>query len=360
VNAIGAGGGSIASVDNNGKLQVGPRSAGGAPGPACYGIGGVEPTVTDADVVLGYIDPDYFLGGEMKLDKSLSEKAIEKKVAVPLGISVPEAAAAIYTIINNRMAHKVELVFSRKGYDPRDFMIIGAGGASAVHVARIAQDLGIRGFMIPKVAPVYCAYGMLYADVKHDYIRPYFGLFGGFDFEKANQLFDDMEKEGRKLISKDGIDQKDVVITKRFDMKYFGETRDMSIELPDAGPVTQGSLDHIAAAFHDTHERVIGNSNVEYPLQVVALHLAASYKTKAPQPARVERGAPDASEAIKGKREAWFDGGYKEVSIYDGELLRAGNIVEGPCIIEEKMTTLVIPSEFRIELDDYGNYLKKS
>jgi len=316
--------------------------------------------VTDADVVLGYIDPEYFLGGEMKLNKKLAEKAIEEKVADPLGISVPEAAAAIYTVINNKMAHKVELVFSRKGYDPRDFMIIGAGGASAVHVARIAQDLGISGFMIPKVAPVYCAYGMLYADVKHDYIRPYFGLFEKFDFAKVNSLFDDMESEGRELISKDEVSRDSITIVKRFDMKYFGEMRDMSIVLPDAGPVTPDTLNHMAAVFHDTHERVIGNSNHEYPLQVVALHLSASYKTKAPLPLRVERGGPDAAGALKCKREAWFDGGYKEVNIYDGELLKAGNIVEGPCIIEERMTTVVIPSEFRMEVDEYGNYLKKN
>jgi len=359
VNAVGAGGGSIASVDANGKLQVGPKSAGGAPGPACYGIGGTEPTVTDADVALGYIDPNYFLGGETKLDKSLAEKAIEAKVAKPLGLSVPEAAAAIYTVINNKMAHKVELVFSRKGYDPRDFMIIGAGGASAVHVAKIAQDLGISGFMIPKIAPVYCAYGMLYADVKHDYIRPYFGLFGEFDFDKVNALFDEMEAKGRELISKDGVEAKDIRIVKRFDMKYYGETRDMSIELPDAGVVAKDTLDHVAAVFHETHERVIGNSNTTYPLQVVALHLAASYMTKAPLPLQVERGSEDASAAVKGQREAWFDDCFKLVKIYDGELMKAGNIVEGPCIIEERMTTLVVPTGFRMEVDDYGNYLKK-
>jgi N-methylhydantoinase A len=360
VNAIGAGGGSIASVDNNGKLQVGPKSAGGAPGPACYGIGGTEPTVTDADVVLGYIDPDYFLGGETKLDKSLSEKVIEEKVAKPLGLTVPEAAAAIYTVINNKMAHEVELVFSRKGYDPRDFMIIGAGGASAVHVAKIAQDLGISGFMIPKMAPVYCAYGMLYADVKHDYIRSYFGLLDEFDFDKVDALFGEMEAEGRSLIEKDGVDSKEIEIVKRFDIKYYGETRDMSIELPGPGAVTKETLSYVADVFHETHERVIGNSNPAYPLQIVALHLSVSYKTKAPSPLRVARGNEDASEAIKGRRDAWFDGKFQTVNIYDGESMKAGNIVEGPCIIEEQMTTLVVPAGFRMELDDYGNYLKKS
>jgi N-methylhydantoinase A len=226
-------------------------------------------------------------------------------------------------------------------------------------VAKIAQDLGIQGFMIPKMAPVYCAYGMLYADVKHDYIRPYFGLIADFDFDAANKLFDDMEAEGRALIRKDGIDDKDIQIIKRIDMKYYGETRDMTVELQGEGPVTKEMLDAATDVYHETHLRVIGNSNPGYPVQVDTLHLSAFYKTKTPQPLQVEKGTADASGAIKAQRDAWFDGGFKSVNIYDGELMKAGNIVEGPCIIEEKMTTLVVPTGFRMELDDYGNYLKK-
>jgi N-methylhydantoinase A len=193
ISAIGAGGGSIAYVDPTGRLQVGPMSAGAMPGPACYGLGGEEPTVTDADLVLGYLDPDYFLAGESKLRMDLAEKAIKEKIADPLNISVRQAAAAIYEIINARMADGTNVNFVKRGYDPRDFTLCAAGGAAPVHAVQIMTELGIKKLIIPKVAPTYCAYGMLFSDFKHDFAAAYYSETDKADFGTINAQYEIME-----------------------------------------------------------------------------------------------------------------------------------------------------------------------
>ncbi len=161
VSAVGAGGGSIASLDISGRLQVGPASAGAVPGPACYGLGGVEPTVTDANLVLGYLNPEYFLGGDRPLRRDLAEAAIKRRIADPLGLNISDAAAAIHDVVNANMAGAVDIMFSRRGCDPRDFTLIAAGGCAPVHVARLAQEIEVKHFIVPWVAPVFCAFGMM-------------------------------------------------------------------------------------------------------------------------------------------------------------------------------------------------------
>ncbi len=206
VAAIGAGGGSIACVDAAGRLQVGPKSAGADPGPACYGKGGTWPTVTDANVVLGYIDPDYFLGGETRLRKDLAERSIDEHVASPLGLSVPAAAAAIHEIINATMASGTHVTFAKRGYDPRDFVLCAAGGAAAVHAVRIMQELKIRKLIVPRVAPTYCAFGMLFCELRHDYQRAFHGETATADTARIEELFAEMERAARAALRREGVD----------------------------------------------------------------------------------------------------------------------------------------------------------
>lgn len=356
VSAIGAGGGSIAHVDQAGRLQVGPKSAGANPGPACYGKGGELPTVTDANVVLGYIDPDFFLGGATKLRKDLAEQAIRVHVAEPLGLSVPEAAAAIYEVINANMASGTDVAFAKRGYDPRDFALCAAGGAAAVHAVPIMQELRIRKLIVPKVAPTYCAYGMQFCDLRHDYQRSYHAETSHADLARIEALLAEMEREARDTLKREGVAEADMVISRSIEMRYYGQFRERSAPLA-AGAVTEASLRETLAAFHRVHEQTVGYSDAAYPTEIVRLHLSASTATQPPSlpPAAAATGA---EEARKGRRPAYFrDQGFIETPVFDGDHLGAGAVVEGPAIVEETFTTFVLPPGARAEVDRHGHFI---
>jgi N-methylhydantoinase A len=354
VSAIGAGGGSLAWFDVTGTLRVGPKSAGADPGPACYGKS-EEPAITDADVVLGYIDPDYFLGGEMKIDKSLSEKAIKEKVADRLGVSIEKGAASMYRIINSVMADAVSYTFTRRGYDPRDYVICSGGAAGGVHALQIARELGIKKVFIPKYAPIYCAYGMLGVDLKHDFTR-YYTIPGGLlDLERVKLLYKEMEDEGLAVLAKEGIAEENRELVRTMNVQYFGQFRGLEVEWP-SGPITEASIVEGLKNFHNEHKARYGHSDEDYPYMFTSWGLSAIGKITPVSVKAVEKGAADASGAVKAKRQAYFDEAFIETTIYDGDKLKAGNIMEGPCIIEERMTNIVVPPGSTASVDDYGNY----
>jgi N-methylhydantoinase A len=356
VTAIGAGGGSIAHVDAAGRLQVGPKSAGAAPGPACYGKGGTLPTVTDANVVLGYIDPDYFLGGETRLRKDLAEQAIQEHVATPLGISLHEAAAAIHEIINSNMASGTDVAFAKRGYDPRDFALCAAGGAAAVHAVRIAQELRIRKLIVPKVAPTYCAYGMMFSDLKHDYQRTYHAETDKVDLARVNALYAEMEAAARDTLRREGIADADMIITRSLDMQYYGQFRDRNAPLA-SGAVTVATLAGTVAAFHRIHRQSLGYSDAGYPTEIVRLHLSGSARLRQPRLSKIAASG-DLAAARKGTRRAYFAGqGLTDTPVYDGNRLYAGARLAGPAIIEETFTTFVLPRGATTTVDDSGNYV---
>lgn len=359
VAAIGAGGGSIAHVDQAGRLQVGPKSAGANPGPACYGKGGENPTVTDANVVLGYIDPDFFLGGETRLHKDLAEKAIREKIAEPLNLSVHEAAAAIYEVINTNMASGTDVAFAKRGYDPRDFALCAAGGAAGVHAVRIMQELRIRKLIVPKVAPTYCAYGMMFCDLKHDYQRTYYSETARADLARINALFDEMESAARETLRREGVADAHMVIRRSIDMRYYGQFRDRNAPLAN-GTVTTESLREALRAFHKVHEQTVGYADTQYPSEIVRLHLSGGAATAKPHLKPIAAsGAIDA--ARKGMRQAYFGGhGFIDTPVYDGDRLLAGALVDGPAIIEETFTTFVLPPGARTEVDPHGNFVTTS
>ncbi|MBE2245007.1 MAG: hydantoinase/oxoprolinase family protein [Burkholderiaceae bacterium] len=356
VTAIGAGGGSIAYVDQAGRLQVGPKSAGANPGPACYGKGGEQPTVTDANVVLGYIDPGFFLGGTTKLRKDLSEKVIRERIAEPLGLSVPEAAAAIYEVINANMASGTDVAFAKRGYDPRDFALVAAGGAAAVHAVRIMQELRIRKLIVPKVAPTYCAYGMQFCDVRHDFQRSYHAETDKADCERIDALLAGMEREARDTLRREGVAEAAMVIRRSIEMRYYGQFRERAAPLAD-GPVTAASLQGALQAFHRVHEQTVGYSDAAYPTEIVRLHVSGGTATQAPslQPVPPATGL---DAARKGRRPAWFSGqGFVDTPVYDGDRLGAGAVVEGPAIVEETFTTFVLPPGARTQVDRHGHFV---
>jgi N-methylhydantoinase A len=355
VSAVGAGGGSLAWFDVTGTLRVGPNSAGADPGPACYGKS-EEPAVTDADVVLGYIDPDYFLGGEMKIDKGLAEKAIKEKVSDRLGLSVAKGAASMYRIINSVMADSVSYTFTRRGYDPRDYILCAGGAAGGVHALPIARELGIKKVLIPKYAPIYCAYGMLGVDLKHDFTRHYTTPGDHLDLDRVKELYKEMEDEGLSVLKKEGITKENREFVRTMNVQYFGQFRGIEVEWP-SGPITEKAIAEGLKNFHKEHRARYGHSDENYPYMFSSWGLSAIGKIAPVKLTPIEKVGADATDAIKTKRQAYFAEDFLETTIYDGDKLHTGNTIEGPCIIEERMTNIVVPPGFTVNVDDYGNYI---
>jgi N-methylhydantoinase A len=358
VDTLGAGGGSIAWFDVTNTLRVGPRSAGAYPGPACYGKGGDEATVTDANVVLGYISPDFFLGGQIPLRRDLAETTIKTKVADRLGISTIQAAAAIYKIINSCMADSASSAFAKRGYDPREFTLCVAGAAGPAHGLRIMQELSIKRVLVPKLAPVYCAFGMTASDLRHDYTRFYYTQGQALDLEHVRKLYKEMEDQGEKTLEKEGVPEERRRFVRSMDLRYFGQFREVEVELP-AGPLTENTISAGVMAFHARHREMYGYSNNNYPIEFMNFKLCAIGTIPTIDLKRIRQGTKDASGALKHQREAFFEetGKLIKTRVYDGERLLGGNILEGPCIVEEKTTTIVIPPGFRMIVDEYGNYV---
>jgi N-methylhydantoinase A len=358
VQTLGAGGGSIAWFDLGGTLRVGPQSAGAEPGPACYGTGGEEATVTDADVVLGYISPDYFLGGEMKLRKDLAEKVIREKVANRLGISIEEAAAAIYKVSNSVMADGASHAFIQRGYDPRDFVLSAAGAAGPLCALKIAEDLSMGRVLIPKYAPIYCAFGMLGVDLRHDFMRYHRSLADELDLNEVKRLYQEMEAEGLAILEREGVPGNKRTWLRTMRLRYYGQFRDVEVSWP-SGPITKKAIAEGIADFHKRHKELYGSSNENYPLDFMGFGLAAVGSMPRVEIKKIAAGGSDPARALKGERDAYFEesNGFVKTKVYDGDKLLAGNILEGPGIVEERMTNVVIPPTFKMRVDEYGNYI---
>jgi len=356
--SIGAGGGSIAWFDLADRLCVGPKSAGADPGPACYDFGGEEATVTDADVILGYISPEYFLGGEKKLRKDLAEKAVKAKVSGRLGLSVTEGAAAIHKVANSVMADGINYTFTRRGYDPRDFTLVAAGAAGPSHAIKIAQELGISRVLIPRYAPIYCAFGMLCVNLKHDFLRLYPTMKENLDLGRVRKLYDEMEGEAFALLEKEGVSQEQRNLERTMQVRYFGQFRELEVPWP-GGPVNNDAISEGLRAFHRKHGDLYGYSDEDYPIEFAGFGLSAIGKIPRVELKKIERGSEDPSSALKGERSAHFEesNGFVKTRVYDGDRLVCGNVLKGPCIVEERMTTIVVPPGSQLFVDEYGNYI---
>ena len=355
---IGAGGGSIAWIDTGGALRVGPRSAGAEPGPACYMTGGTLPTVTDANVVLGRIDPDYFLGGEMKLDKTAAEKAIEEHCAKALGKDVVTTAAGIVEIANANMIRALRIVSVERGYDPREYVLIAFGGAGPMHVNDIVKELQIPTVIVPLNPGITSAQGLLMTDLRHDYVMTYICRVDRIDLDKVNGIYSDFETQGRGLLIQEGVKEEDMLSSKFMDMRYVGQSYELTIPVPGK-KIAVNDMAEITALFHKEHERAYGHCAPEEPVEIANLKLSATGLIPKPKLRELKRGEASPEAALLTSRKVYFTEieGFTECSIYDRYRLAYGNVIRGPAIVEDKDATTVIHPGYQAEVDSYGNLI---
>jgi N-methylhydantoinase A len=356
---IGAGGGSIGWVDEGGLLRMGPQSAGSKPGPACYGLGGELPTCTDANLILGYLDKDFFAGGKLPLDYDRAEKAIKEHIADKLRMDVVEAAAGMYQVINVNMASGVREVSVKRGDDPREFPLVVAGGAGPLHAGMIALELEIPFMIIPKESSIFCAAGMLMSDLKHNFVRTYSSTLEQLDPNKFKAIFADMEEEALALLKEEKIPRDDVEFVYSLDMRYLKQYHELNVVI-DNEDIERCDADGIAAKFHPEHSRLYGYSleKERTPIELINMRIIGIGKVKKPAFVREEHAGEDPSASLKNKRKAWLPAAraFEEVPVYDGATLRYGNKVEGPAIIEQTNTTTFVSPEYNVLCDKYGSY----
>lgn len=357
VHSAGAGGGSIAWVDSLGLLRVGPQSAGAEPGPACYGKGGEEPTVTDADLLLGYIPADYFLGGEIQLDVGLARKAVQK-IADPLRLDDLQAAQAIYTTVNSFMADKIGEISTKRGYDPRDFALIVGGGAGPVHGPAIAERLGISTVIIPRFAAFYSACGMFAMDIGRDCARSYICRADKLDINLANCLYDEMEAEAIAAMKAIQVAESDVILTRTADMRYVGQFHEVEVNLA-SGNLTGQHIEEAVTQFHKRHEELYAFSMSFRAVEFLTFRVKASARKPPFKLEEIPGGEKSPEAALKRHRSCTFDGRSFDTPVYNGEKIRARNLIQGPAVIEERMTTVVIPKAFACKVDPFKNYILK-
>ncbi len=357
VETLGAGGGSIGWIDAMGLLQVGPHSAGADPGPACYGQGGSEPTVTDANLVLGYLNPDGLLGGRLPLDLAKARQAIGA-VGEPLGLSVERAAYGIYTIVNNNMVNGIRRVSVERGYDPRDFVLVGAGGATAAHITSLAREMGIDTVILPKLASGLCAFGQIISDVKYNYMATCpVRLDNAAACRKINRLYKSIEAQGVRHLRGDGFTRAQISIKRSLDMRYVGQVHECTVDIGNF-EIDAKSIDKVKNSFHARHEELYTYSEPHNAVEIVNIESTLYGRVDKPSPQRVGKGVP-VVKASKGYRAAIFSsaGKRQRTPVYDGARLGAGATIKGPAIIEEVTTTIVVEPGWMARLDASGSYV---
>jgi N-methylhydantoinase A len=362
INTVGAGGGSIARLDAGGMLKVGPASAGSDPGPVCYGMGGLRPTVTDANLVLGYLDPDYFLGGEMKVDVEAARAAVDREVATGLGISTVEAAAGIFRIINQSMADATKVVSVQKGHDPREYALVSAGGACSIHACKIAEEVGSTCVIVPKAASVFCALGMLESDIRLDNVKTYTATIPGIDLADFNAVIESVEKQAMTGLLQEGVESDRASIQRYLDIRYAGQHHEVTVEIPSGCRIEEGHIGEIASAFHAAHERLYTYSTPETPLEVMNLRATAVGAVDKTGLFELPMQGEDPRGAFKKTRSLYFEDecGFVEVPVYDRDLLAPGNVIPGPAVIEERITTIVVHPNWSSRIDSYENIIMEA
>lgn len=355
IQTVGAGGGSLAWIDAGGALQVGPYSAGADPGPVCYGRGGSEPTVTDANLVLGRLNPDFFLGGEMEVDVEAARRAIYDRIARPLGLSLELAAEGILKVVNATMIRVLRRVSIERGYDPRDFTLFAFGGCGPLHGAMLAQELNIRQVLIPSVAGVGSAMGCVIADFRHDYVRTVLLQLVDLDPAALEGFFSDLESKALSQMSRDGLPSSRVTIFRNAEMRFVGQGYGLDVSVPN-GHLRPEDLKRIEDSFRELYSNKYGYAPHD-PTEVVNLRVSAVGDLPSLELPAQARAGVEAEHAIKGKRPVFFSGRSVETTIYDGYELEFGNRVKGPGIIELRDSTAVVLPGQSAEMDRHGNLI---
>jgi N-methylhydantoinase A len=358
INTIGAGGGSIAWLDH-GIPRVGPQSAEAVPVPACYQRGGTQPTVTDADVVLGYLNPVALLGGKFPIDSELARRAIAAGVAEPLGIPVPQAALGMFEIVNRNMANAIAEISLERGFDPREFVLIAAGGQGAVHAGELARELGIPTVVIPKLASTFCAFGALVTDLRHDYKQSFAMRFSELDPAQLEQVFREMEEAGYADLALEGVGRDDALVTRGLEMRYVGQIFEVSVDVSDLslGPdVTAEIMERL----HRQHEKEYTYRHETGLGEIINATVTCLGRLPAVQTAAAAACVGETPTPL-GERPMLFRqfDDYRPTPVYDGARLTPGSRIPGPAVVEEANTTIVVFPGFDLELTPLQAYVMR-
>ena len=352
LHTLGAGGGSIARVDDGGTLHVGPQSAGADPGPACYGRGGEQPTVTDANLVLGYLDPDNFLGGRTRLHQDWAAASVEHCVAKPLGLSLEEAALGVLDVVTTAMAEGIRLLTVRRGGDPRNFSLLAFGGAAGLHVGKVARKTGISRIHLPSAAPVLSAYGMLASDLRYDFAQSFTASLDVVDLDEVRRLADQMAEQGVAQLRKQGLGDEDITIRFTADMRYLDQIYEVNVSIPDLS-LDDGTIRGAwAALFHDRYRVLYSYHQLDQEIRLVTLRATVTGKLPSVLLPGKE-GTGSTPDARKGTRRI-FTGTWTEAAVYAADDLEPGSAIEGPAIVESDFTTVLVEEGDRLEVDPYG------
>jgi N-methylhydantoinase A len=353
---VGAGGGSEAWIDAGGALRVGPRSAGAVPGPACYGQGGTAPTITDANLLLGRLNPQFFLGGEMRLDPAASHDAIVRQCARPLGLEPLQAAHGIVEIANAHMIAAMRLVSIQRGYDPRHFVLVAFGGAGPLHANALARDLDIPTVLIPPSPGIASALGLLMTDIKHEFVATRRQTLTQLQPQALAALFADFAAQGEALLAREGVAAAQRRLLCSVDLRYAGQSHELALAVP-SGPLTSQVVAHLHEQFHAAHARAYGYDAREDAVELVNVRLTALGVSPRPRLPALEHGDSDPIAALRGERPVWFSetAGFTSCAVLDRTRLRWGNVVAGPAVIEELDATTLVHPGYQATVDQYGN-----
>jgi N-methylhydantoinase A len=348
---VSAGGGSIAWVDRAGGLRVGPKSAGADPGPVCYARGGSEPTVTDCNLLLGYLDKASLLAGELPIDHAAAAAAVRERLAEPLGIDVRTAAAAVIDVVNHAMAEVLKIVSVQRGHDPRSFALAAFGGAGPLHAAALASELGIAEIICPPIPGAFSALGLIGTDLKRDYVQS-LDPAAAAEPKALEASFAALERRGAAMLERAGVAPERRRFERAVDARYPRQSHELAVPVP-ARPVDATALRAIAQAFHDRHLHTYGHDNRGEPVQIVSVRVTAIGAT-APLAIR-DSAARAGTDAVKAKRQLWFrDSGVIDATIYDRKRMPAGFAVAGPAVIESLESTILVPPAWQAEMNADG------
>jgi N-methylhydantoinase A len=352
INTVSAGGGTLARVDRFGILEVGPQSAGAVPGPACYGRGGTEPTITDCNVVLGYLGEDNFLGGKMKLDSAAARRAVETHVAKKLSLSVEDAAEGIVRIIDVKMQEAIKAISTMRGHDLSDFQLLAFGGAGPLHAARIAKELGMAGVVVPLYPGVYSAMGLLMSDVKHDYIRSKLSPLAKVSEAEVARVFAELDAHALRDLRSENFRDDQVGIERALDMRYAGQGYEITV------PCEEGlNLAALRRQFDDSHKQMFGHTAPEEPVEIVSYRLRGIGRVP---PVKLPSYRPQGlalKDALRETRKAHFGGVTLDCPVYQRDRLDVGHRFDGPAIIDQLDATTVVPPGHSARVDEFKNIL---
>ncbi len=343
IHTLGAGGGSIAWIDAGGALRSGPRSAGAVPGPACYGRGGLDPTVTDANLVLGRLNADYFLGGEIQLDFDAAQRAIGDRIAAPLGLDIERAAEGIISVINATMVRGMRAVSVEKGFDPRDFVLVAFGGGGPVHASELARNFGAPEVLVPLAPGVTSAMGLLLADVRYDFSATYLGPLAECDGDRLTSLFADLERRAMERMAHDNVSPDQVALARSAEMRYQGQGFELQVAIP-GGALDSLAIEQVREAFHSAHTQYYGYAMRAE--QVVLVNAQVTAIAQLPKPGTAASAAqPEQQQPappLKDRRRMYIEGVWTVAAVYDRAVLKPGMCIDGPAVVEQIDSTTVL------------------